>query len=137
MSYPSKEKAYLKFANNFKEWHSDFTLAVSNCLKELLEAENYNDLMNAKKRLLYTIVNELPMYSDHCIFCVERTNSGKDGDESINCKRCPYGKEFGICFPDEGKSSTWSTMEDQAEELKESIDRYYQDGKINGNLFGE
>lgn len=99
----------------FKYAKQGFTSIFNSAIKALEEAESVNEIMVAKKELLLNLIEELPLGGDTCIFCEMYDD---------RCSLCDYAHKYGhrVC---NSKNSSWATIQDAQDTLKNVIEREY------------
>ena len=97
---------------NFEAWHKRLEERYKLFTEILKDAEEVEDLMSAKKDLLLWIVEDLPIVSDTCYFCL-----------AFDCENCPYAKTHGECFL---VLSDWQSIKDARSELRDKLYNYYK-----------
>lgn len=75
-------------------------------------ARTANGVMKAKKQLLIDILENVPLHSGACYFCVV-----KESIPGENCMTCEYGKKHGMCYPGNEKRSTFDKISSTIEDL--------------------
>ena len=67
---------------------------LNEAIGELDKEETFEGIMRSKRKIMY-IMLELPIKSQHCVFC-RMYHTVKD-----KCRKCPYGKKYGECNKDD------------------------------------
>jgi hypothetical protein len=100
-------------------------------LEAMCKAQNLNDLMNAKAKLLADMADGLPLGPAHCYFCMEPFFDGKNHPNgrfyiTNGCKTCHYGIVHGICAM--GTNSTYNDITVARDQLKNLLTHKFWTG---------
>ena len=95
--------------------------AFENADSKMVGARTVNGVMEAKKQLLIDILENVPLQSDACYFCVV-----KDSIVGEHCGTCYYGKKHGICYGSgDDNQSTFAKIDNALEDLMSLINGTY------------
>ena len=72
----------------FKEWKDQFFKNVERYIEKIKTAKTEEEVMEAKRDLLISIIENLPLSKKYCSFCLIYSN---------NCNECSYAKYHGDC----------------------------------------
>ena len=118
------KKIQRDLVENLRKWQRQKNDRINYYIQEIEKVPSNStngveQIMVYKNEMLYYILGNLCLGSDHCYFCLKYWN----GDQS-GCSKCEYGKFHGICFR---SSSFYKKISQRLLKLKRSIyDSYYK-----------
>lgn len=100
-----------KLVENLKEWKICYLEDINYYIEKIKNSKNVNEILLNKQKLLIDFLNNVPLTSDECYFCIK-----------TDCPDCLYGKFHGIC---DKNNSTYDKINNKFIELIEEIKKYY------------
>ena len=106
-------KARELMIDSIEKYKRVYEAIFNNNIKLLKRANSPEGLMEAKKRLLVSLVDLLPLNPNQCYFCLSNKNK---------CAKCEYAQFHGVCTEE---NSTYTTIIKAKDKLCEALQEYY------------
>ncbi len=103
----------------FREWRDRFFRDVERYIKKIRTAKTEEEIMEAKRDLLVSIVQNLPLSKKYCPFCLIYNS---------NCDKCSHAKQHGDCHE---YDSDYSIMLRARNNFIDALKLYYKGEKYS------
>jgi len=88
-----------KMVKNLIENKEEISKIYSDYISKIKNANSVEEVMDLKKKLLYELIQNLPMGCKHCYFCIKYYDSP--------CEECEYADYHGTCISND---SLWNDL---------------------------
>lgn len=104
-------------------YHGSISHAFYHAMSRVDDAKSIDEVMSAKRDLMVTIVDNIPVTDQTCYFCVY------NGGDAHSCFNCSYGKAHGKCA---SPNSIWRGIANMKSKLATFISiHYWTGGELN------
>ena len=103
----------------FRRWKNQYFRDVERYLDKIRTAKTEEEIMEAKRDLLISIVENLPLSKKYCPFCLIYSN---------NCNECSYAEQHGDCHE---YDSDYSRIVRAKNDLVDALKLYYKGEKYS------
>lgn len=112
-----------KLAKNIETARKIINEDFDNFINKINEAETVEQVMKAKKELLVHILADMPLFSAHCYFCIQKYLH--DGPNYV-CVGCKYAVKHNPCNKE---GSSWKKIVKEGQKFIKVISEEYYKGE--------